>query len=470
MTLEAKKSTEIEQASWTDLKNSLCNHFDEDVFNKWLAKLNSTLISPSEIIISAPSKFLRDWVKREYLPEIKTLWLKNLPNLRKISIIVDEKKQSEPNLFSSQNIEKTSSKKIVNLSKYDNVFAFGTNLNPKFTFQNFIEGKCNKLAFNAAKIIANDNNNNQEISSADINPLFLYGDVGLGKTHLGQAVAWHAKDHNKNSKVVYLSAERFMHQFVQSIRNKDVVDFKEKFRSIDLLIIDDLQFITGKEGTQEELLYTISSLIEDGKKVVLICDRSPGDLNNIGDKLKSRMSGGMIADFKCPDYATRLDILKAKNADLEHKIDEEILDLLATKISSNIRDLEGALKKLVINQLFTGEEITLKNAHDLLQDLFRTASKELTIADIQKIVAKEFSITIQDIKSSCRSRKIARPRQIAMYFSKKLTDKNLPDIGLAFGGKNHATVIHAVKTVEELTIKDNEFNLTIKEIADKLAK
>jgi chromosomal replication initiator protein len=449
---------------WQQFVAKLELQFGKEVFNKWLSKLELYSLGEYEVIMSTPSKFLRDWVTREYLENgIKQIWLQEMPNLQKFSIIHIEK-EAEIQAEDSAN-QKSEQDNLVNLSKYDNVFALGTDLNPKFTFDNFIAGKSNQLVFKASKIMAGEQN--PAISTADINPLFLYGGVGLGKTHLGQAIAWQTKEENKKTKAVYLSAERFMHQFVQSIRNKDVVEFKEKFRSIDLLIIDDLQFIAGKEGTQEELLYTISSLVEDGKKVVLICDRSPGDLNSIGDKLKSRMSAGMVADFKCPDYETRLEILKSKANGLDVNI--EVLELLAGKINSSVRDLEGALKKLVANQIFTGEVVSLQSTNVLLQDLFRTNGSVITMADIKKQVANHFAVSLKDLDSGNRSRKFARPRQIAMYFCKALTSKSLPDIGSAFGGKNHATVIHAVKTVEKLMLSDIEFTNQVRAIEDKIS-
>ena len=466
------KNSDLQSLRWKNFSYKLELQFGKEIFDKWLSKLELYSLSEYEMIMSISSKFLRDWIKREYLENgIKQLALSELPNLKKVSIIHIEKEETiQVSNNQNPNAIKQTGSSVVNLSKYDNVFAIGTDLNPKFTFENFIAGKSNQLVFQAAKIMAGEEN--QTISVNDINPLFLYGPVGLGKTHLGQAIAWSCKENNKKSKAVYLSAERFMHQFVQSIRNKDVVEFKEKFRSIDLLIIDDLQFITGKEGTQEQLLYTISSLVEDGKKVVLICDRSPGDLNNIGDKLKSRMSAGMVANFKCPDYETRLEILKLKSKslakNLETEIALEVLQLLASKINSSVRDLEGALKKLVANQVFTGDKINLDSTNALLQDLFRTNGNIITIGDIKKQVANHFAISLKDLESSDRSRKFARPRQIAMYLCKSLTSKSLPDIGAAFGGKNHATVIHAVKTVEKLIISDADFANQIRAVEDKM--
>ena len=460
--LQSTTNLQSDQSRWSSLVAALEVNFGQEVFEKWLSKLELYSLSDYEVIAAVPSKFLRDWIKREYFEQVKATWLRAIPTLQKFSIIHIE---AAPETKAPSAIANESN--VVNLSKYDNVFSLGTDLNPKFTFDNFATGKCNHLAFKAAKIISGEPN--EAICVSDVNPLFLYGGVGLGKTHLGQAIAWHTKDHNKKSKAVYLSAERFMHQFVQSIRSKDVVEFKEKFRSIDLLIIDDLQFIIGKEGTQEELLYTISSLVEDGKKVVLICDRSPGDLNNIGDKLKSRMSAGMVVDFKCPDHETRLEILQLKAKNIEPAVPVEVLELLASKINSNVRDLEGALKKMVVNQVFTGEAINLQSANVLLQDIFRTSGNVITIEDIKKTVAAFFAINIKDLGSACRSRKFARPRQIAMYLAKILTTKSLPNIGDAFGGKNHATVIHAVKTVKNLMAKDLIFAGDIKTIEEKLS-
>ncbi len=320
-----------------------------------------------------------------------------------------------------------------------------------------------------ARIIAKAEDAKFNHQDMDINPLFLYGGVGLGKTHLAQAVAWHIKENNKISKVVYLSAERFMYQFVQSLRNKDIMEFKERFRSIDVLIIDDLQFLAGKEGTQEELFHTLNNLIENNKQVILVCDKSPGDLANIDQKLKSKISSGMIVDFKCPDYETRLEILKSKSKNSGMNIEAGVLELLAEKINSSIRDLEGALKKLVANNIFTGEIINIENTKNLLKDLFRTNHSSVAIEQVQKKVADYFNIKIVDLKSSSRSRDVARPRQIAMYLARNLTRKSLPDIGREFGGKNHATVIHAIKKVEELMLADSKLAAEIKNLEEQLS-
>ena len=453
---------------WQKVSTRFIAEFGEEIYNRWLAKLELVSASGNEIIMSVSSKFLRDWIKREYLNSggfsgkgISKIFADENSNFKKISIIYSQ--SEEISVKNSENEEENG--RVVSISKYDNVFTLGTDLNPKFTFENFIVGKSNQLAYNMARILAGD----KKVDFVDeSNPLFLYGGVGLGKTHLAQAVAWYIKDNNKNSKVIYLTAERFMNQFVQSLRNKDIMEFKERLRAIDILIIDDLQFIAGKEGTQEELLHTLSSLVENNKKIVLVCDRSPGDLNDIDQKLKSRISGGMIVDFKCPDYETRLAILKAKakSISVELEISEAVLSLLASKINSNVRDLEGALKKMIASYMFTGEEINVENAKIILKDLFRTNHNGTTIEIIQKKVAEYFSVKIADLKSTDRSRNIARPRQIAMYFAKNLTSKSLPDIGREFGGKNHATIIHAVKKVEELMFNNPAFAMDVKKIEE----
>jgi chromosomal replication initiator protein len=300
-------------------------------------------------------------------------------------------------------------------------------------------------------------------------PLFIHGAVGMGKTHLAQAIAWQIKDSDKSKKVVYLSAEKFMYHFVQSIRNGDVMSFKEKMRSIDVLIVDDVQFIAGKESTQQEFMNCFNSLVEDNKQVVLVCDRCPSDLTNIDEKLKSRIAGGMIVNFKNPDYADRLAILKAKAQIMGHEICEKVLSFIAEKITGSVRDLEGALKKLIAGKVFEGEEITVKSAENILAEYVRKAdAKAVTVEKIQKTVAQFYEIKISDLTGSSRARSIARPRQIAMFLAKKLTCESLPKIGEKFGGKNHATVIHAVKLVQNMMNADQKMVDEVKALEEKL--
>ena len=438
--------------------------FGLENFEKWLSALEIFSQSESEIIFASPSKFVRDWVIREFIEakNLKKLIQKIRPQIKKIAVIHVSKAADEltPQISTSET-------KVVNLSKYDNVFAFGTDLNPRYTFQNFINVKYNKLAASMAKIAAGID---AQINLFDDKiPLFIHGAVGMGKTHLAQAIAWQLKDLYKTKKVVYLSAEKFMYHFVQSIRSNDVMSFKEKMRSIDVLIVDDVQFIAGKESTQQEFMNCFNALVEENKQVVLVCDRCPSDLENIDEKLKSRISGGMIVNFKSPDYADRLAILKAKAQMMEQEICEKVLSFIAEKISTSVRDLEGALKKLIAGKVLGDEEITLENAKIVLADYVRKSnSKAPTIEKIQKITADFYGIKIADLSAKDRSRNLVRPRQIAMYLSKTLTSESLPKIGAAFGGKNHATVIHSVKLVKEMMNEDQKILQEVKALEEKI--
>ena len=455
--------------------NEFLNHskteFGADNFAKWFSQLTIFLESESEIIFSAPSKFVRDWIIREFI-ETKTAGknLKSLvqnlrPQVKKVSIICAAKTAEDVAVGASTQIV-NSDAKVVNLSKYDNVFALGTELNPNFTFANFVGAKYNKFALSMAKIAAGLDAQTNLFD--DKIPLFIHGNVGLGKTHLAQAIAWQMKESNKTKKVVYLSAEKFMFHFVQSIRGNDVMGFKEKMRSIDVLIVDDVQFIAGKESTQQEFMNSFNSLVAENKQVVLVCDRCPSDLENIDEKLKSRISGGMIINFKNPDYQDRLSILKEKTKLMQQEVCEKVLSFLAEKITTNIRDLEGALKKLIAGKVLMDEEITLENAKIVLADYVRASNATApTVEKIQKIVAAFYGIKISDLSSQNRARNVSRPRQVAMYLAKNFTSQSLPKIGKEFG-KNHATVIHAVKLVSQMTNDDAKFLNEIKILEEKL--
>ncbi len=468
-----------EQSSQTQSENFLNNffkacraEFGEENFLKWFAGLQIASISSGEIIFNAPSKFVRDWILREFLESkswkknLKSVVLELLPQVKKLSVIHIVKPASDlPNNTSSQVLP--SDQKVVNLSKHGNVFAFGTELNPRYTFQNFVSAKYNKLALSMAKIAAGLD---AQITLFDDKiPLFIHGNVGIGKSHLAQAIAWHLKESDSSKKVVYLSAEKFMYHFVQSIRSNGMMDFKEKMRSIDVLIVDDVQFIAGKESTQQEFMNSFNHLVEENKQVVLVCDRRPSDLENIDEKLKSRIAGGMIINFKNPDYQDRLEILKAKAAAMEQEICPKILSYLAEKITTNVRDLEGALRKLVCSKMLDEQEITLENTKEVLTDYIRASTSTApTIQKIQKAVAQFYNLKISDLSSANRARQIARPRQIAMYLSKILTSESLPKIGAEFGGKNHATVIHSVKLIQELMNSDQNILQEVKSLEEKI--
>jgi chromosomal replication initiator protein len=299
-------------------------------------------------------------------------------------------------------------------------------------------------------------------------PLFIHGNVGMGKTHLAQAIAWSIKDKNNRKKVVYLSAEKFMFHFVQSIRSNDVMLFKEKMRSIDVLIVDDVQFIAGKDSTQQEFMNCFNSLVEDNKQVVLVCDRCPTALENIDEKLKSRITGGMIINFKSADLADRIAILKGKATQMGFEIAEEVINFIAQNLKGSNRDLEGALKKLYAEKMFGDQEITVSSAKNILANYFKSNSAiGINIDKIQKIVADFYNIKIAELSSKNRSKNIANARQVAMFLCKKLTSESLKNIGDKFG-KNHATVIHSVKIITENEARCSKIAGEIKQIEEKL--
>ena len=470
------KNTPEEQFSIneaTQFKADFINNCEKiigaEICAKWLKNIEIFSQTANEIIVSAPSKLNRDWINREFfsnksfINSLKAFY----PKILKISAIFIAN-QSDKNLdlpsLSPQNLN--SENKVLNLSKHDNVFAYGTELNPKFTFQNFIGTKHNKIALSMAKIVGGCNDAPQLFD--DKIPLFIHGNVGMGKTHLAQAIAWNIKENNNRKKVVYLSAEKFMFHFVQSIRNNDVMLFKEKMRSIDVLIVDDVQFIAGKDSTQQEFMNCFNSLVEDNKQVVLVCDRCPTALENIDEKLKSRITGGMIINFKSADFADRVAILKGKATQMGFEIADEIVNFVAQNLKGSNRDLDGALKKLYAEKMFGDQEITLSSARNILSNYFKSnSSSGINIDKIQKIVADFYNIKISDLNSKNRSKNIAIARQIAMFLCKKLTVESLKNIGDKFG-KNHATVIHSVKLVTENEIKCSKTANEIKQIEEKL--
>jgi chromosomal replication initiator protein len=471
----ALKNTELATNQNLNLDSFLSQFFDgcklefgEGAFNKWLSGLKILSQSESEVIFSTNSKFIRDWIIREFIStksghkNLKHVAQSIRPQIKKIAVVfvapIAEK--STENLSNEE-------QKIISISKHDNVFAFGTELNARYNFKHFVSCKYNKLAVSMAKIAAGID---AQINLFDDKiPLFIHGNVGMGKTHLAQAIAWQIKEFDRSKKVVYLSAEKFMYHFVQSIRSNDVMSFKEKMRSIDVLIVADVQFIAGKGSTQQEFMNCFNSLVEDNKQVVLVCDRCPSDLENIDEKLKSRISGGMIVNFRNPDYADRVTILKSKAKMMEQEICDKVISFIAEKITTSVRDLEGTLKKLIAQKVLLEEEITLESAKVILSDYVRASnSKAPTIEKIQKIVAAFYGIKTSDLTSSSRARSIARPRQIAMYLSKTLTTNSLPTIGKEFGGKNHATVIHSVKLVKELLETEQQILQEVRGLEEKI--
>jgi chromosomal replication initiator protein len=325
-------------------------------------------------------------------------------------------------------------------------------LDHRFVFENFVVGKPNELAHAAARRVA-------EACAfpgtpVPFNPLFLYGGVGLGKTHLMHAVAWHVRKRACNRKIIYLSAEKFMYQFIRALRFKSTMDFKEQFRSVDLLMIDDVQFISGKESTQEEFFHTFNALVDENRQIVISADKSPSDLEGMEERMRSRLGWGLVADLHPTTYELRLGILQSKAEQGGLRIPPKVMEYLAHKIASNVRDLEGALNRIAAHVQLVGRDITLESVQEVLHDLLRSHERRVTIDEIQKKVAEHFNIKLGEMTSDRRARAVARPRQVAMYLAKQLTTRSLPQIGRKFGGRDHTTVMHAVRKIEELTRTD----------------
>ena len=323
----------------------------------------------------------------------------------------------------------------------------GSSLDSRYQFDSFVVGKSNELAYAAARRVA-------DTAEVNFNPLFLYGGVGLGKTHLMHAIAWHIRERDPGREVIYLSAERFMYQFVRALRDRETMAFKQVFRSVDVLMIDDVQFFSRKDSTQEEFFHTFNALVDQGRQIVLSADKSPSDLEGVEDGLKSRLNCGLVGDIHATTYELRLAILESKAEKMRMNAPSKVLEFLAHKITANVRELEGALNRVAAHTQLVGRELTLETCQEVLHDLLRANNRRVTIEEIQKRVAEHFNIRIADMHSARRARSVARPRQVAMYLAKQLTTRSLPEIGRKFGGRDHTTVMHAVKRIEELRQMD----------------
>ena len=445
---------DFDEKNWLNLKKDLKKIVGDTAYNNWLKQLTFLSVKDQTISFSVPTKFLRDWVVNNYADKIKNQCKNYIKNIEAIKFVVKPVggrvvPGTARTIKNTDNQWKNSLDIRSNQSSSAN--DFGAPLDPRFTFDNFVVGKPNELAFAASQRVA-------ESENVTFNPLFLYGGVGLGKTHLMHAIGWKIKEKSPDRKVIYLSAEKFMYQFVRALRYKDTSAFKEQFRSIDILMIDDVQFISGKDNTQEEFFHTFNALIEQNRQIVISADKSPSDLDGVQERLKSRLGCGLVADIHPTTYELRLGILIEKAQKRGVEIPSKVLEFLSHRIVSNVREMEGALNRLVAHATLVGTSITVETAQVVLQDLLKSNNRKITIEEIQKKVAEHFNIRLTDMHSPRRSRSVARPRQIAMYLAKSITSRSLPEIGRKFGGRDHTTVMHAVKKIEELKQEDNNFN------------
>ncbi|MCK5545773.1 MAG: chromosomal replication initiator protein DnaA [Rhodospirillaceae bacterium] len=457
---------------WDAVLTSMRSEVGEAAFDSWLKPMTVRDVSDEDVRISVPTRFMRDWVVAHYAERLSSLWERNVDifvqsdhgtsdgQASKISANIKTNGDVSPELsapaqvvgsgqqLGQQSSQQMNKQMISGLAQA--ALDISAPLDPRYTFDNFVVGKPNEFAHAAAQRVA-------ESETAQFNPLFLYGGVGLGKTHLMHAIAWRIRQIDPNRTVIYMSAEKFMYRFIRALREQNTVDFKDHFRNVDVLMIDDVQFIGGKESTQEEFFHTFNALVDQGRQIVISADKSPSDLEGMEDRLKSRLNCGLVADIHATTYELRVGILQTKAEKLGIEIPPKVQEFLAHKITANVRELEGALNRVAAHAQLVGREVSLESAQDVLHDLIRANDRRVTIEEIQKKVASHFNIRTSDMHSARRARSVARPRQVAMYLAKQLTSRSLPEIGRKFGGRDHTTVMHAVKKVEELTERDASF-------------
>ncbi len=435
-------------AEWERVRARLRAEIGETTFRSLLKPLTLEDKKDGKVIVSVPTRFMRDWIETQYGERLLTLWSKEDPGVTSINIVIEGSVDAVNEAGLGDKI--TLQSQLQTGHRSNNKEGISAPLDPRFTFNNFIVGKPNELAFAAARRVA-------DAESAPFNPLFLYGGVGLGKTHLMHAIAWHIRSKSPDRSIIYMSAEKFMYQFIRALRYKDTMAFKEQFRSVDILMIDDVHFISGKDNTQEEFFHTFNALVDQNRQVVISADKSPTDLEGIEERMKSRLGWGLVADIHPTTYELRLGILQSKAEHLSVDMPQKVMEFLAHKITSNVRELEGALNRIVAYANLVGRAITLENTQEVLHDLLRANDRRVTIEEIQKRVAEHYNVRLSEMHSARRARAVARPRQVAMYLAKQLTSRSLPEIGRKFGGRDHTTVMHAVRKIDELRTGDNEF-------------
>lgn len=443
---------------WDGVADDLCAAIGKNNYQTWIKPIRFVSLTGGVALMHVPTTFIGDWVSRNFSDHILRALSKAGQEVNRIEFAVRNRAQAEtaPQPAGTENPLPAANAPRITTAPSDDGLLPGAPLDSRFSFDNFVVGKPNALAHAAARRVA-------EGGPVTFNPLFLYGGVGLGKTHLMHAIAWELRSRSPNLRVLYLSAEQFMYRFVQALREKQIMDFKELFRSVDVLMVDDVQFIAGKESTQEEFFHTFNALVDQHKQIIISADRAPGEIKDLEDRIKSRLQCGLVVDLHPTDYELRLGILQQKAlqyADTygEMKIDDGVLEFLAHKITTNVRVLEGALTRLFAFSNLVGREINMDLVQDCLADILRTSDRRVTVEEIQRKVAEHYNIRLSDMIGPKRMRTIVRPRQIAMYLAKELTSRSLPDIGRRFGGRDHTTIMHGVRKVEELRDHDSKMS------------
>ncbi len=437
---------------WVRTREALVKRIGKNNYVSWIEPLVLRSLVDGVVTFEVPTLFVGDWVKRNFGDQILALMQSEGQPAARLEFVLRKDAALTNRVNPSTDSQRPAAKRIARAESG----LPGANLDARFTFDSFVVGKPNELAHAAARRVA-------EGGPVSFNPLFLYGGVGLGKTHLMHAIAHELQARQPQLRVLYLSAEQFMYRFVQALRDKQIMDFKSIFRSVDVLMVDDVQFIAGKDSTQEEFFHTFNALVDQNKQIIISADRAPGEIKDLEDRIKSRMQCGLVVDLHPTDYELRLGILQTK-ADYyagQYKglvVANGVLEFLAHRITSNVRVLEGALTRLFAFASLVGREINLELVQDCLSDILRASDRKLTIEEIQRKVAEHYNIRLSDMIGPKRLRTIARPRQVAMYLAKQLTPRSLPEIGRRFGGRDHTTIMHGVRKIEDLMTTDSQLS------------
>lgn len=435
---------------WGQLQRKLLGTVGKNNYANWIEPLEFSDISEGVATFHVPTNFLGNYVAQNFGDLILHQLTESGQVVRRVNFRVAANSAQRP-AVESVSAPLTEPAPVAALSTDQ---LPGAPLDRRFTFDSFVVGKPNELAHAAARRVA-------EGGPVTFNPLFLYGGVGLGKTHLMHAIAWELQTKRPDLNVVYLSAEQFMYRFVQALRDRKMMDFKQIFRAVDVLMVDDVQFIAGKDSTQEEFFHTFNALVDGNKQIIISADRAPGEIKDLEDRIKSRLQCGLVVDLHPTDYELRLGILQSKvdAYRLQYpglEISNQVLEFLAHRISTNVRVLEGALTRLYAFASLVGREITMELTQDCLADVLRASERKITIEEIQRRVSEHYNIRLSDMIGPKRVRSYARPRQVAMYLCKQLTSRSLPEIGRRFGGRDHTTIMHGVRRIEELRIQDGQ--------------
>ena len=436
--------------NWNSVQKSFQDSFGSEVYSSWLKNISLVKEYNDHVILGVKTRFFRDWITSRYADKILGELKKHKISINRLEFKIEPEKTVNSNVFSNYQESK--------ISEIKNSILNYNRLNPNLNFNNFVVGQSNNLCFLSAKKICSQ--------LSRYNPLFIYGGVGLGKTHLLNAIGLEL---SKENTVMFISAERFMYQFIKSIKKNEMVNFKDFFRKANVFIIDDIQFIRGKEGLQEEFFHTFNTLFDQSSQIVISSDRAPNKLDRVQDRIKSRLSGGLVVDIGSPEYELKLQILKKKISDYQNffkespDLQDEVISYLAKNSNSNIRELIGIFNRVVAFGKMSKKPLNVNDCKIILKDIYNS-NKIVTIDKIQTITSNFFSISLSDMLSPRRSRPLARPRQIAMYLAKKLTPRSLPEIGRKFSNRDHTTVIHAVKTIEKLSEQNDEIKKNVEEL------